>query len=150
MGGNGKGGFTYAEREKYAGHAASVHAALRRLTEPGNEQVLLVVTGASGSGKSSFAQAGLWPALEAHYHERHLRLRAAVFRPSRFPLDGLADALRQLGIRGVTLHLDTRALPRWCPARLWRALDGGLFRLHQGGYQRQCTIGSSALCVAHR
>jgi transposase-like protein len=25
------------------------------------------------------------------------------------------------------------AVPRWCPARLWRALDGGLFRLHQGG-----------------
>ena len=39
-------------------------------TKAGAERTLLFVTGASGSGKSSFAQAGLLPALESHYQER--------------------------------------------------------------------------------
>jgi hypothetical protein len=49
----------------------------------GEECPLLVVTGDSGSGKSSFVQAGLLPALEAHYQARGLSPRWAVFRPGR-------------------------------------------------------------------
>src|SRR5262249_52398803 len=57
---------------------------------------------ASGSGKSSFAQAGLLPALEAHYSA--LSLKHAVCRPARDPLASLADALwRQIGLPSIDL-----------------------------------------------
>ncbi|KAB8333718.1 CHAT domain-containing protein, partial [Scytonema tolypothrichoides VB-61278] len=89
--------FTYAERDRFAGRERLITAALAQLTTPGEERVLLFITGASGSGKSSFVQAGLLPALEAHYGARSLTLRHAVMRPSRQPLAALADTLRQLG-----------------------------------------------------
>ena len=44
---------------------------------------MLFVTGASGSGKSSFAQAGLLPALEKHYAE--FVVKHAVMRPAGVP-----------------------------------------------------------------
>ncbi len=88
--------FTYADQASFAGREREVAATVARLTAPGAPRPLLFVTGASGSGKSSFAQAGLLPALEAHYRQRHLVARHAVFRPSRFPLAGLIDALQQL------------------------------------------------------
>src|SRR5262249_29592000 len=61
--------FTYADRAKYGGRSAEIAAAVTKLTAPEAPQSLLFVTGASGSGKSSFAQAGLLPALVAHYGE---------------------------------------------------------------------------------
>ena len=94
----GMAAFTYAERHRYAGRDAHIKDALAKLTTPGAQRVLLFVTGASGSGKSSFAQAGLLPALEAHYAERHQTLRRAVMRPSQQPLAMLGDALQQLGM----------------------------------------------------
>jgi hypothetical protein len=51
--------FTYAERDIYAGRDDEIDEAVARLTSLGAQQVLLFVTGASGSGKSSFVQAGL-------------------------------------------------------------------------------------------
>lgn len=88
--------FTYAERERYAGRAKAVAEAVAQLTAPGQERALLFVTGASGSGKSSFAQAGLVPALEAHYAARGQRVRRVVFRPGAHPMAMLEDARRQL------------------------------------------------------
>jgi energy-coupling factor transporter ATP-binding protein EcfA2 len=92
----GLGPFTYAGRERFAGRERLVKAALAQLTTSGEERALLFVTGASGSGKSSFVQAGLLPALEEHYTARARTLRHAVMRPSKQPLAALAHALRQI------------------------------------------------------
>lgn len=101
----GLAAFTYAARAKYAGREKLVAEIVDKLTAPGAAVALLFITGASGSGKSSFAQAGLLPALEAHYAA--LSIKHAVFRPGREPLAALADALwRQLGLP----QLDTDTL----------------------------------------
>ena len=90
--------FTYDDRDLYAGRSYAVDEAVTKLTQPGDKRVLLFVTGASGSGKSSFAQAGLLPALATHYEKRNVKLLRSVFRPSRRPLPLLQDALEQVGI----------------------------------------------------
>ena len=88
--------FTYADRDAYAGRAHAVEEAVTQLTAPGQQRTILFVTGASGSGKSSFAQAGLLPALEEHYAARGQRVRRAVFRPGAHPKAALEDARSQL------------------------------------------------------
>ena len=88
--------FGYDDRAIYAGREAKVQEALEKLTKPGAEQTVLFVTGASGSGKSSFVQAGLLPRLQEHYTKRHSQVSFAVFRPRDQPLANLDDALRQL------------------------------------------------------
>ncbi len=93
--------FTYAERGRYAGRKRSVEEAVAKLTTPGEQRVLLFITGVSGSGKSSFAQAGLLPALEAHYDQRSQPVRRAVFRPGAHPIAARDDALKQLRVEGV-------------------------------------------------
>jgi len=90
--------FTYKDREAFAGREVITTKALRLLTAPGEERALLFITGASGSGKSSFVQAGLFPALEEHYQQQGLITGKAMFRPSRRPLAELASALAQLGV----------------------------------------------------
>lgn len=90
--------FTYSDRGSYAGRSDAIASALHLLTAPGARHSLLFITGASGSGKSSFAQAGLLPALQSYYALRDLRVGWAVFRPSRQPLAALADAITQLGL----------------------------------------------------
>lgn len=90
--------FTYADRAAFAGREALIDESVSRITTPGDPQSLSFITGASGSGKSSFAQAGLLPALEAHYTARGRKARWAVFRPGASPLPALADALLQLGL----------------------------------------------------
>jgi signal transduction histidine kinase len=89
--------FTYNERDRYAGREKLTDEALQRLVSPENQSNLLFVTGASGSGKSSFAQAGLLPALVSYYEAKGYRVRHAVFKPSRNPRARLGDAIVQLG-----------------------------------------------------
>lgn len=93
--------FTYADREAYTGRDAEIAEAVRKLTTPGEQQVMLWVTGASGSGKSSFAQAGVVPALERFYAKRNRAIRYAVFVPGRHPMAALRDALMQVGLPSV-------------------------------------------------
>ena len=73
------------------------------LTKAGAERTLLFITGASGSGKSSFAQAGLIPVLEHRYQEQGFAVKWAVFRPGELPLAELVRALHtlELPVEGV-------------------------------------------------
>src|SRR4051812_32246547 len=50
--------FAYKDRAKYAGREQTIDEAVQKLTAPGAKRTVLFVTGASGSGKSSFALAG--------------------------------------------------------------------------------------------
>jgi hypothetical protein len=89
--------FTYEHRHAYAGREWSIHAAMAAITAPGAERTLYFITGASGSGKSSFVQAGLRSHLEQHYAAHGITLRPATFRPTTLPLAALTGALRMLG-----------------------------------------------------
>ncbi|MEW5870676.1 MAG: NACHT domain-containing protein [Chloroflexota bacterium] len=93
--------FTYEDRLAYAGREAYVRQAVEILTAPESPQGLLFITGASGCGKSSFAQAGLMPALEAHYQARQRQVCRAVFHPSLQPMARLKDACLQLGLAAI-------------------------------------------------
>ncbi len=95
--------FTYDDRESYGGREVLVKQLVRQLTEYGDEQNLLFVTGASGSGKSSFAQAGLLPALESHYAGYGQRVERAVVRPGARPLLALDSELRRLKLPPLRL-----------------------------------------------
>src|SRR5690349_4019693 len=55
--------FTFDDQHSFTGRSGEIKDAVRRLTDPEGPRVLLFVTGASGCGKSSFAQAGVLPAL---------------------------------------------------------------------------------------
>ena len=90
--------FTYQDRHLFAGRDSAIQQAVDKITEPGAVQTLTFITGASGSGKSSFAQAGLLPALEDHYKIRKKTQRWAVFQPSLRPLARLLDAMAVLGM----------------------------------------------------
>ena len=89
--------FTYDDRSKYAGRKNIVEAAVAQLTAPGDEQSFLLVTGASGSGKSSFVQAGVVPLLSQHYRLQNIVLDWDMFPPSQHPMAALTAALRRLG-----------------------------------------------------
>jgi hypothetical protein len=108
----GPASYTYTTRAFYGGRQAPVRDAVQRLTSPGREAVLFVVVGASGSGKSSFVQAGLLPALEAAHQALGRELLWAVTRPGRDPIGALGRALTGCGIpdregRGWTTRLRT-------------------------------------------
>jgi len=114
--------FTYEDRMAYAGRKALVSRTVAHLTVPGEQQVLLFITGTSGSGKSSFAQAGLLPALEAHYQARHKEVRLAVIRPGSHPLAALADVLAQLRLP----EINPEELSRWEATWLGRFLEANM------------------------
>src|SRR5580693_3399026 len=68
---------------------------IRRLVRTGITR-MLVVLGASGSGKSSFLRAGLWPRLK---RDDRAWLPLPILRPERAAISGkygLAEALRQI------------------------------------------------------
>ncbi|MCC6271669.1 MAG: hypothetical protein IT190_10360, partial [Microbacteriaceae bacterium] len=88
--------FGYADRSIYAGREQLAQETVQRLTAPSAQQSILFITGASGSGKSSFAQAGLIPLLENHYAAYQKTARHAIMRPSSQPMVMLADALQKL------------------------------------------------------
>lgn len=90
--------FTFDDRDAFTGRADKINEAVRMLTDPAGPRTLLFVTGASGCGKSSFAQAGVQPALVAHYAQRTFAVAHVSFRPSTHPIAMLADALVQLGV----------------------------------------------------
>jgi formylglycine-generating enzyme required for sulfatase activity len=91
--------FRYADRASYAGRSQIIAALVRRIAASERPWPLLFILGASGSGKSSLARAGLLPALEAHYTALGYTVRLVDdFRPSRTPINGLIATLLQLGI----------------------------------------------------
>lgn len=100
-------GMKTLEQEQQAllvGRDTEIKEAIKHLTSPGEEKALCFITGVSGSGKSSFAYAGLVPALETRYGEDAQTLwgrktvRRAHFRPSSQPIYALLIALRTLGL----------------------------------------------------
>lgn len=99
----GLAAFTYADRAKYAGRQQQIAAALSKLTDP--PRVLLFVTGASGSGKSSFVRAGVIPRLQGYYQPGCQVRIVEDMRPSQHPFDRLLDALqRQIGLPTQTIN----------------------------------------------
>src|SRR5687768_2113739 len=64
--------FTYNERDRYAGREKLTKEALQLIVSPEEPCNLLFVTGASGSGKSSFVQASLLPAIIEYYQQNSL------------------------------------------------------------------------------
>ena len=103
--------FTYEDRDTYAGRQSEIAGAVGKLTMPGEQRVLLFVTGASGCGKSSFAQAGMMSALEKHYVQRPFTVYKAVFHPGQHPMAAFRDALEQLGIADTVDMARVSALP---------------------------------------
>src|SRR5207248_3291885 len=90
--------YTHDMASFYAGRESQIRDAVHRLSRPGDEPVVLFITGASGIGKSSFAQAGLLPALEGAYLEQGRHVRWSVRRPGRYPVESLGLALRDFGV----------------------------------------------------
>jgi energy-coupling factor transporter ATP-binding protein EcfA2 len=90
--------FTYNDRDAFAGRDRLIEESVEQIANPGEQRILTFITGASGSGKSSFAQAGLIPALEGYYQQRHKEVRRAFMSPATNPAATMNDALVQLGI----------------------------------------------------
>lgn len=87
--------FQYDDRDRYAGRENLAIEAMQMLVAPGEQSNLLFITGASGSGKSSFVQAGLLPLIISHYSQRNIDVIFDVFHPAHKPLARLADAQRR-------------------------------------------------------
>jgi formylglycine-generating enzyme required for sulfatase activity len=94
--------FQYQDRLAFGGRKRAVQEAVEKITRPGARQAVLFVTGASGSGKSSFALAGLLPELEAYYQARGKEVRWVVLRPSANPVAMLADAFQQIRLADIS------------------------------------------------
>ncbi|MBK9073194.1 MAG: protein kinase [Myxococcales bacterium] len=79
--------FGTGDVDRYFGREAEVVGFVNRM----QGRRLIAVVGPSGSGKSSFVQAGVLPNLPSKHH-------AIVMRPGGNPLEALAFAVGQLGI----------------------------------------------------
>lgn len=97
--------FRYEDRAKFGGRGREISAAIARMTEPGQQQTLVFVIGASGSGKSSFAQAGLLPALEEHYQRQGKTTQCEVFKPANNPINRRDEKLAALNAHPNAVRL---------------------------------------------
>ena len=100
--------YGYEHRELYWGRDEAIVMAANQLeAHARNGAAFLLISGASGSGKSSLAQAGLLPRLiEGKRIEGAVFLRRLVFRPGLWdnPVLGLVQALTQTqGESGIGL-----------------------------------------------
>jgi len=85
--------FTAAERDIFAGRERIVQALVNRLSSNDGDRLLFIV-GASGSGKSSLARAGLLPALAEHLGARgHDIVLRIIDHPGHTPASMLARIL---------------------------------------------------------
>ncbi len=80
-----------------------------RLSPTGEENRFLAILGASGSGKSSLARAGLAAALKKGALEGSADWPIVIFKPGRAPIESLSLALAALP-GGASLIKDTRDL----------------------------------------
>jgi WD40 repeat protein/MinD-like ATPase involved in chromosome partitioning or flagellar assembly len=97
--------YTYNDRDKFSGRENITNEAVARLTKTPNIQPHLLVTGASGSGKTSFVQASLIPALEYYYQQKGLSLRWTIEHLSIHPFNNLVNTLRTLGVDNSSAKL---------------------------------------------
>lgn len=89
--------FDESQAADFHGREAVVEELCRRFDDPGAR--LVVVAGASGTGKSSVLRAGLVPAVRAGGIEGSDRWAVAVMTPGSDPIDSLAEALAEIGTR---------------------------------------------------
>ncbi|MDQ2998270.1 MAG: hypothetical protein M3R61_14630, partial [Chloroflexota bacterium] len=88
--------YGYDHQAKFAGRTTLAETVVNHLTAPGQQRSVYFITGASGCGKTSLAQAGVLPRLQQHYAAQNIHLRWLQTRPSRLPLTMLTAALRGL------------------------------------------------------
>lgn len=82
--------FTEEESIFFRGRDQHVEAILKQL----REKKFVMVTGASGDGKSSLIFAGVLPSIRAGFLPSHFnRWRIATFRPERTPLENFANSI---------------------------------------------------------
>ena len=78
------------------------------------DQGVVVVCGASGSGKSSLVRAGVVPALRQRAEQEDLTFSAVILRPGQHPVDALRTALRSVDLSSATASAQWAALvDRW-------------------------------------
>lgn len=85
----GLAAFGPANARYFYGHESTIH----QLTEAVSHQPLVLLTGPSGSGKSSLVHAGLLPSLNQQAVEQRTDWSLHCFRPGRDPLKNLAQAI---------------------------------------------------------
>ncbi|MGQ0845833.1 MAG: nSTAND1 domain-containing NTPase [Sporichthyaceae bacterium] len=107
--------FQPADAPLFFGRAALVETLLDRLAR----HPVLVVAGASGSGKSSLLRAGLLPRLEAGALPGSADRTTCLFTPGDAPLRTLAEQLTAAGATGLTAEVLRRD-----PAAALEALHG--------------------------
>jgi hypothetical protein len=92
--------FTVAHAHLFFGRDALIDEGHERWLA--SDRRFLAVVGASGSGKSSLAMAGLIPHFERDLCELGFSTTAIILRPGERPLHALRDALRRNGLRPPT------------------------------------------------
>ena len=97
--------YTFNDSAKFGGRDDEVKLVTAFLTDRDRERNLLFIVGASGCGKSSFAQAGLAPALQRHYAALGKTLAYAVMRPGNNPTGNLKNALDALDVANCKINL---------------------------------------------
>jgi hypothetical protein len=101
----GLAAYTFNDSDKFGGRDDEVKLVTASLTDRDRERNLKFIVGASGCGKSSFAQAGLAPALQRHYAALGKTLAYAVMRPGNNPTGNLKNALDALDVANCKVSL---------------------------------------------